>query len=353
MKADQFGADLATDLISAHRGAVPAVVVAASNASDNEKARADYLCDGTADEVQINAAIQDNANMVCLSQGQFNIASSIDFNRDNVQLRGMGMNRTLLKAVNGFDSDVITNTKGDLRFFCRIEHLTVNGDRDNQTTGRGIYMHNAHTWTVQYLHVKNCWLRGIEIEGDDASHIALNNTIFRCRIESTERISLEVAAFAPNNHIINNIVGGNDSFQNMKIGNDETNVISNHIHGGGSVGLDVSTNNNNIQSNFVESSGTHGIELRGTGHNVQGNNVFNNGKGGSGSGIRINGDRMRVIGNRSYDKQGASGTQEYGLLVESGAESCYAVYNDFAENKTGAINGTGGTGTVITPNITT
>lgn len=77
------------------RGA--SLVVAASGASAMEKAQADYLCDGTADDVEINAAIAalpTGANVaggaVRLTGGYFNLAAPILIDRDNITLVGSG-----------------------------------------------------------------------------------------------------------------------------------------------------------------------------------------------------------------------------------------------------------------------
>jgi hypothetical protein len=67
------------------------LVVAASNAPDRIKARADYVCDGTADEAQINdavAAISLFGGRVRLTEGWFTIDSDIIIDKDNVALLG-------------------------------------------------------------------------------------------------------------------------------------------------------------------------------------------------------------------------------------------------------------------------
>jgi len=65
----------------------PTLVVAASDASDASKGRADYVCDGVNDEVQINAAINAlpaDGGRVFLTEGDFNLytAGSIENHGD-------------------------------------------------------------------------------------------------------------------------------------------------------------------------------------------------------------------------------------------------------------------------------
>lgn len=70
--------------LNPYRAAPGAKYVASAGASAREKARADYVCDGTADQVQIQAAIAaaqaEGGGIVQLSPGNFNIAATITIN---------------------------------------------------------------------------------------------------------------------------------------------------------------------------------------------------------------------------------------------------------------------------------
>ena len=68
--------NITTTDLDAPTGRTATYVIAASNATALEKAQADYLCDGTADEVQINAAAALGLN-IQLSQGTFYVDSDI------------------------------------------------------------------------------------------------------------------------------------------------------------------------------------------------------------------------------------------------------------------------------------
>ena len=70
------------------------LLVAASNASPQSRLGADFVCDGIADEVEIQAAIDalpSQGGRVLLSEGTFNIAAMISITRDNCLLEGQGM----------------------------------------------------------------------------------------------------------------------------------------------------------------------------------------------------------------------------------------------------------------------
>lgn len=84
-------------------GHIPSLFVASVDASDADKAVADYVCDGTNDHVDINAAIADCAasdagtGRVLLSAGTFYIAGNITL--DSIHLAGMGRGSTWLATV--------------------------------------------------------------------------------------------------------------------------------------------------------------------------------------------------------------------------------------------------------------
>ena len=61
----------------------------------------DYLCDGTADDVEINAAIQalpSTGGEIVILDGTYNITATIAMNKDNTKLSGNGA-ATILKRM--------------------------------------------------------------------------------------------------------------------------------------------------------------------------------------------------------------------------------------------------------------
>lgn len=74
-------------------------IVAASNSVHKETA--DYICDGTADEVEINAAIAalpSGGGKVLLLEGTYNISDTITISKENATLEGMGSRNTILNG---------------------------------------------------------------------------------------------------------------------------------------------------------------------------------------------------------------------------------------------------------------
>jgi len=85
--------DVADGTLKAPTGGAATFVVAASNAPARIKKLADYVCDGTADEVEINAAITALPTVgghIVLTPGLFNVAATVSIQRSYVTLEGMG-----------------------------------------------------------------------------------------------------------------------------------------------------------------------------------------------------------------------------------------------------------------------
>ena len=88
-------------------GGSPALVVAANDASDLEKGRADYVCDGTADEVEINQALAAGDD-IRLTAGTFELVESITaFNLTSKKVVGAGFNTTILNFTPTATDDLI------------------------------------------------------------------------------------------------------------------------------------------------------------------------------------------------------------------------------------------------------
>jgi hypothetical protein len=81
------------------------VKVAASDAPESIKAEANYVCDGTGDQQEINAAIRNNRYVV-LSSGTFNINAAVIVSYNNIILEGQGAS-TIIKNTSGAQYSVL------------------------------------------------------------------------------------------------------------------------------------------------------------------------------------------------------------------------------------------------------
>jgi len=144
-------------------------VVAANDASAASKAQADYLCDGTADDVEIQAAIDAlpaGGGTVKLSEGTFNVADN-DANGfcinliDNLELEGMGVGKTIIKAVAAIGNKHLVGNASAGISFISIRDMTL--DHNGQNLGETSGVH-----TVRLEEVTKVWLENLEIK--NSSH---------------------------------------------------------------------------------------------------------------------------------------------------------------------------------------
>jgi hypothetical protein len=130
-------------------------IIAASDAPANWLAQADYVCDGTADNVEIQTAIDalpTRGGIVKLTAGTFTTASPISLTRDYVTLEGeAGDTSTIIQSVSGGTHDLI-DIFGDHN---DIRNMTLHGQKTVATVGYGIDLASAGNTLLENLFVLN------------------------------------------------------------------------------------------------------------------------------------------------------------------------------------------------------
>ncbi len=84
----------------------------------------DYLCDGTADDVEINAAIQalpSTGGEIVILDGTYNISGPISVNKANVTLSGCGFGTRLVGEYDTFVCSVYASN-------CTVQNLFIKAD---------------------------------------------------------------------------------------------------------------------------------------------------------------------------------------------------------------------------------
>jgi len=324
-----------------------AYFVASSSAPAWMVKQAQYVCDGTADDVQIQQAVDAaNGGLVILSPGTFSVSSSIELD-DSTSLMGAGINSTVLQLANNANTNVLRSPSaatGNV-YFVTVKNLAIYGNKTNNSSGRGIYMKFAHTWLIEDVFIKDTAEHGVDIVATGTSNIALNNWFKNCRIQDTAsgQYNIVFGSYAPNNHVLNCIFGSSTAQAAVGLLNDETTFIGCHISGAGTNGIKISGSNNIITGNFVEASTSDGIVVDDgvSGNRIENNVIFNSGYGGAAgtySGIKVSGQKTAIIGNRMFDRQGTK-TQDYGIYIDSTATGTMLRGNtaDVADHVTGDI----------------
>ncbi|MFA5377842.1 MAG: hypothetical protein WC455_18975, partial [Dehalococcoidia bacterium] len=117
-------------------------VIAASNSSNAEKAGADVVCDGTQDDVEIQAGLDavggyTYGGKVLLLAGLYNITNTLSLpNTSYVTLEGMGPSSTTIYLANSSNCAMIAKaTPGTTKYRQRIALIGLDGNSANNATG--------------------------------------------------------------------------------------------------------------------------------------------------------------------------------------------------------------------------
>jgi parallel beta-helix repeat protein len=231
----------------------------------------DYLCDGTADQTEINAAITalpETGGEIVILDGTYNIAARINVNKNNVSIRGNG-NATILKRMfNSYSNEgVITLIS---RSGCKIANLQIEGNKTSYTNTNNccIYLHSSNNNTITGNTCNNSKYSGIHLADASNENTITGNT---CN-NNSNGIYLEYTS--NNNTVTGNACNNNGSGIFLDYVNNNTvtgNTCNNNDYG---IYLE-STSNNTITSNTcirgtgLETDYTtsqHTIQLYGTGN---------------------------------------------------------------------------------------
>lgn len=114
------------------------VVVAASDSSSNGKAQADYVCDGTSDDVELRTAINalpSTGGDIRLLDGTFNLSAILSRAIDNVTISGVGRSTYLKYNNSSFCISLGTQSNWTIK--------------DLRVDQGGIEIANAKRWNIQ------------------------------------------------------------------------------------------------------------------------------------------------------------------------------------------------------------
>ncbi|NVM21302.1 MAG: right-handed parallel beta-helix repeat-containing protein [Desulfobacterales bacterium] len=288
------------------------LVVAASNSSARSKAQADYICDGTSDEVEIQAAIDAlpaGGGEVQLLEGIFIITDDI-LPTDYCILSGTGWGTIIRQSTAVTHSAIRTINKQ----YVIIRDLKV------EAQGLGLYHGIFLDDDSSYCIVENCWVD--EGKDDDIAiggsfHRIINNL---CTGTGTATSSgIEGEAGSHDIIVQGNTVVGLPAGIDWNAGAEESrfynivicdNIVSNIASGGlikYGIGLTLGTAEdiNSIVANNIITGGTEEAELNGIflskvkDVTVQGNTISNFTK--HGISLYTECENIRIIGNSIYD----------------------------------------------------
>jgi len=327
----------------------PTLVVAASDAKDT--VNADYICDGTADESEIETALSAlpvSGGTVYLTEGTFSIGSSIDIPKNNVILRGSGWGTTI-KIADSTDID-LKMIDIDSKTGISVRDVALDGNKANQTSGimYGINLKGSSSYN-SILNVCVHSLRNALIRSTDTS---TRLTVRGCRLHNGGGIAI-TAGGLQYSIIISNIVYDNGN-NGIQLGADCNNCIisNNQISGNTFDGIRLASSSYNlVEGNSIFENLQDGIQLDSASHNiVSGNLVTGNSQSTDDTYMGI-----QIVGNSDYNSVqdnlvrhlGGAKQHKYGIDIQDATcDDNLVTNNDIAlSGKTASLND-GGTGTV-------
>lgn len=334
---------------------LPYVYVTSAEATAMQKAIASFNCDGTADQVQIQSAIDslpESGGAVLLSQGTFykNNAAGITL-ESNVQILMQPNTIIQLTANPGNDPVVFSaDTKSNIL----IRGGIIDGKKALQTTITG-----TDAMGISFTAVTNSWIDQVTIK-DFGTSVALSgrgiyfagssyNRVTNCLLSGNKRQNLVLYSASDYNVIAGNIADASDdrnfvchtASSNIFKGNISKNsvgqgfqltitsvrniIVGNNVYNSTLAGIEVTTDspNNLIIGNTVQANLQHGIYLRGAQSSAVGNFCIDN--GGAGIAIESTGTYNLIQGNFLQNNGSLMAGAEQGIF-------CYGDYNAILSN---------------------
>ena len=235
----------------------------------------DYLCDGTADQTEINAAITAlpaTGGEIVILDGTYNITAKIDVTKDNVSIRGNG-NATVLKRM--FDSSVkegvITLTS---RSGCKIANLQIEGNKTSYTNSNnyGIYLDSSNNNTVTGNTCNNN-NSGIYLASSSRDNAVTGNTC------NNNNSGIYLYSYSSDNAVTGNTCNNNNNGIYLASSSRDNAVTGNACNNNSSgIYLRSLSNNNTVTGNTCNNN-TCGIDLNTSSNNTVTGNTCIRGTG--------------------------------------------------------------------------
>ena len=264
--------------------AVATRIVAASDSLDTS--RADYVCDGTDDQEEINDAINEVYNnpnnpglggSVYLLAGTYNITAPIQL-KSNISLIGEGAG-TVLKVDSSSNYNVINaqGTSTNHLSGILISQLRIDGDKDNVSGSNcGISFGYVDDSKITKIWIENLTSHGVSLQNSSCNILSksffIKNNSDGIYLSSSEDNIISKSNFSENGYAgirlepsDNNIIDSNIVYRN-----DDKGIL-----------LDSSSNNIILGNNISYTQDWHGLQLFSSSrfNIVYGNNINNNEKG--------------------------------------------------------------------------
>lgn len=320
--------DLVNKLIS------PTIFIAASNATDQEKSIANIVCDGTADENDINTAFSQGKS-VELSTGTFNLTAATINLISNGTLKGQGFS-TILKIGNSLTINAIT---GSNKANFLLKDFSIDGNLSNQTPvgnediQNGIYLDTCTNGKITNIWANNCAATGITLGQNNTNMIVMGNHTL-----GNNRNGIYLW-FSNNNYntISNNICSNSVVFHGIGCSSGISNTFSGNIcqnNGFNGIDLDGNSTNNTVMGNTCNANQGRGIVIRAESGTPLANTIASNTCSlNLKDGIQLDGAQNNTVAsNMCYNNSQGAANFYSGILVAYETMLSHGTGNQFIGN---------------------
>lgn len=251
-------------------------VIAAHDSIDNENA--DYVCDGTDDQDQINAAISslpEQGGSVYLREGTYVLSAGIDIAGSNVTVGGSGAG-TVLKVQGGVNG-TMTLVNAINADSVALRDLIIDGNAGMNTEGsyKGVVLDRCSDSTVSGVRVRD--LKGVGVEIGSSYLVTVENSGIQDCASYGIMVNYSVGV-----SVSGNIVQGCGDESVLLANSRDCTVQGNQVLYGGSHGVHLDLSNYNmIENNVLRGSEKNGLFLEMSHYNaISGNQIFESGNWG-------------------------------------------------------------------------
>ncbi|MFA5401655.1 MAG: right-handed parallel beta-helix repeat-containing protein [Dehalococcoidia bacterium] len=316
-----------------NKGAMAATIVVAASDSLN-KAAANYVCDGVADNVEIQAAIDAlpaGGGKVVLLEGTFNLASTLT-GIVGLALVGCGKN-TILFLSDGAECHMVNLVNLSDVSICDI---VFDGNRAGQTVAAHIVrIENTPDVYLEYLEVKNAAQHGIIAVAVGSNGRIIVQSCYTHDNGDAINVGSGVYLANADNSVVSDLISHDNTADGCQFINSDNLVISatcvdNDRYGimldashnaiikgickGSSVGCYMGASNYANMDIVSQDNKLDGIRFQDCIYCNCNFNSLNNGQGGIGAGLNLRGATNHCnIRGIALDNQGIA-TQDYGVL---------------------------------------
>ena len=329
------------------RGIAATYVVAASDAPDSWKLRADTLCTGTNDHLNIQGAI-DAGYDVLLSPGTFNVEVSLALDSYNF-LRGCGRGSILTTTTANLDIITAIGGSGTEKVGILLADFCIDGDAGGETNDVGILWTYVDDSEIRNVISIDNGESGIELYTSDYNRITDNfcngntqigiylyessgNTIASNVCQGNSQDGIGITDCVQGNIVSDNVCQGNTQNGILIDNSDYGTVVGNTCLDNGYCGVNANTGSsyNSITGNTCKGNTYYGIGIDTSCLSISA--VGNNCTGNTLSGIAINGAENNVVSSNTCRLN-----NRHGIELDT-SNNNLIIGNNLTENSQGTTN---------------